>query len=96
LKEKGITSEDDDFVLGTVDKDFGGTCYYCGEKGHKKAFCPKKDSDRKIGCKHCGLIGHKNDDCWSLEKNKSKRPEWWNEEKHGKKEVGTAVVDIIL
>jgi Zinc knuckle len=29
---------------------------------------------RKITCNNCGKMGHKSDDCWTLEKNKSKRP----------------------
>ena len=36
---------------------------------------PKKD-ERKCG--NCGLMGfHADDDCFSLEKNKDKRPRWY-------------------
>ena len=31
-------------------------------------------------CKHCGEEGyHKDDQCFSLEKNKAKRPKWYND-----------------
>jgi hypothetical protein len=38
--------------------------------------CPQRN---KIKCKHCGRLGHTKATCWKLEKNKSKRPEWWTD-----------------
>jgi hypothetical protein len=54
----------------------------------KKKFNKKKK--KKIiedgeKCKHCGRVGHEQDKCWMLDKNKSKRPDWFDPVKYNKK-----------
>ena len=79
-------------VIGTDGKWFPGKCHLCGKTGHKKADCPenKKGGD-DVKCEHCGMP-HKSNDCWSLEKNAHKRPDWYK-----KKHVAEVeAVEIVL
>jgi hypothetical protein len=48
-------------------------------KWNKKGY---EGSDDKQKCKHCGRKGHPPDKCWMLDKNKGKRPEWFDPEKY--------------
>jgi hypothetical protein len=46
-------------------------------------------------CKHCGRKGHQPDKCWMLDKNKTKRPEWFDPDKYchkKEKEVSNSAV----
>jgi hypothetical protein len=62
-------------------------------KWKKKGF-EGKDDDTK--CKHCSRKGHQADKCWMLDKNKGKRPDWFDQEKYcqkKEKEVSNAAVN---
>jgi hypothetical protein len=80
-------------------------CYNCGKKGHKSFNCPKakavsddessseSDNDNRKRCQECKKKGHKTDDCWNLEKNKKKRPEWFKPSKKNGKERANMALD---
>jgi hypothetical protein len=57
------------------------------KKKGKKPRWKKKEYDNKDEekCKHCGRKGHQPDKCWMLDKNKSKRPEWFDPDKYCRK-----------
>jgi hypothetical protein len=72
------------------------------KKFKKKKNYKKKDkykvnnNDGEEKCKHCRRTGHDPDKCWMLEKNKGRRPEWFDPDKYNKKkqrEVSTAAVN---
>ena len=76
---------------------FNGTCYFCGEKGHKANKYPKKKEGKKGGsengnsekikftgnCNFCGKVGHKEKDCWDKPENASKSPKNWKSSEKG-------------
>jgi hypothetical protein len=71
---KELDSDDEDNVaLAATSFLFNGNCNICGKQGHKASKCCEK---HKIKCEHCGKTGHKKEFCWKLETNKSKRPDW--------------------
>ena len=49
----------------------------------KRAKADATNKDKK--CEHCGKQGHNSDDCWTLDKNKNKRPKRFKTEKSEKK-----------
>jgi hypothetical protein len=54
----------------------------------KKKFNKKKKKKTKEDgekCKYCGQVGHEPDKCWMLDKNKNKRPDWFDPVKYNKK-----------
>jgi hypothetical protein len=53
------------------------------EKGYEGS--DDEGSDDEHECKHCGRKGHSPDKCWMLDKNKAKRPEWFDPEKYCRK-----------
>jgi hypothetical protein len=62
----------------------------------KKDRYKKNDNEGKEKCKHCGQTSHDPDKCWMLEKNKERRPEWFDPDKYNKKkqrEISTAAVN---
>jgi hypothetical protein len=64
-------------------------------KWKKKGFAEGDDEDDELKCKHCGREGHPEDKCWMLDKNKGKRPGWFDPEKYCQKreqEVSNAAV----
>ena len=77
----------------------GGSCYNCGERGHKANNCPKPRqkygyaSDRNVKCHHCGKFGHIERNCWDKPENKDKRPNWWNEKNS---ESGNASIELVI
>jgi hypothetical protein len=54
---------------------FNGTCFTCGEKGHKSFECTKNGTKY---CDYCKKKGHNENDCWS----KKKADESESEENH--------------
>jgi len=53
-----------------------------GAKDEKKTFTRRPRKKARL-CKHCGEEGyHEDDQCFSLEKNKAKRPKWYKDQ-HG-------------
>ena len=71
----------------------------------KKNFPHRKDkSDRNNGkngkhkgkfkgtCFHCGKVAHRKENCWELEENRSKRPEWC---RNNAIEAGAATVECL-
>jgi hypothetical protein len=55
-------------------------------KKKKKGKWKKKGfDDDNTNCKHCGRKGHQADKCWMLDKNKGKRPDWFDPEKYCRK-----------
>ena len=75
-KKSDDSDSEDDVALAAVSLVFSGKCNICGKQGHKASECPMK---HKIKCEHCGRTGHKKDFCWKLEANKSKRPDWYQD-----------------
>lgn len=72
---------------------FKGACGHCGEKGHKRADCPKKKggkSDKQ--CPHCNKKGHDEKDCWK--KHPDKAPQWFKDLQAKKKE--TSNVELMV
>ena len=45
-----------------------------GGKSHRRKLFKGK-------CFECGLSGHQKKDCWELEENAHKRPQWWKSRK---------------
>ena len=63
-KESANSGDAEELVLSA----FGGTCFNCGQKGHKKHECSnakKSNGKPKFGgkCRHCGKTGHKETGC---------------------------------
>jgi hypothetical protein len=56
-------------------------------KKKKKGKWKKKGYEGDDGqkCKHCSRKGHPPGKCWMLDKNKGKRPEWFDAEKYCRK-----------
>lgn len=77
---------------------FSGTCFNCGETGHKKTDCknPSKPKSKKASfkgkCNRCGKQGHKAEDCWDDPKNAGKRPKNWKSK--AANETGAAAIDV--
>jgi Reverse transcriptase (RNA-dependent DNA polymerase) len=80
-KKKDDGDSDDELNLAAFDgKKKGGKGRKGKFKGKSRDRGDRDDDGEK--CRHCGRSGHKPDDCWMLEKNKKKRPEWFDEEKY--------------
>ena len=81
------SSEDDDNGGELQLSAFNGTCYHCGEKGHKANNCPNKKQKSKTKftgkCNFCGKVGHKEADCWDKPENADKRPKGWKTSEKG-------------
>ena len=97
IKKGSNANKEDDYesgdetipVLSMVN--FNGKCFKCGKDGHMKINCPMLKNGKT--CKHCGKLGHDDDVCFTLEKNKHKRPEWWND---SKTEAGALCTEVLL
>lgn len=81
-------------TLGSTPGQFNGSCYKCGEKGHKAFQCGQQQQQRFNGkCHECGRNGHKRDDCWELAKNAHRRPTGYVPKK---KEAAATNVEILI
>ncbi len=99
---KTSTGETKEVSLATVGSNFIGKCWDCGKQGVKKGHpgCTKSnttngnDNGGQHKCKHCGKVHPKtkDDDCWSIDKNKDKRPKWYGK-KQSNNEQSTPAID---
>jgi hypothetical protein len=87
-KAKSNDDEEEDEVNLTT---FGNSKKKKKGKWKKKGY----EGNDKEKCKHCRRKGHPPAKCWMLDKNKGKRPEWFDPEKYcqkKEKEVSNAAV----
>jgi gag-polypeptide of LTR copia-type len=89
--DEGETKE---VALYMEEGEFRGKCFKCNKSGHKKSQCPTINNGKGQlpVCGFCAMPGHKEEDCWLLEKNRAKRPEYF-QLKIAKYDTAAAIIE---